>query len=113
MLTLPAKITDIQAPVLDIYMAETLVIINLDESSVDKLIDAARQLSATRFTGPKGRPLSVIPTNDERALPTLHPDHGWLLPLSPPVVKELLESGLSIGDNELDSINVAFIVHSH
>ncbi|WP_099092710.1 hypothetical protein [Corynebacterium crudilactis] len=110
LLALPANIRDIQAATLDIYMAESLVIINLDAQSATMLLDAATHLIPTRFTGPKGRPLSVIPINDPRSRPTLHPDHGWMMPLSPPVVEELLNTGLAPGEKELLSINIAFIV---
>ncbi|AKF28098.1 hypothetical protein YH66_11310 [[Brevibacterium] flavum] len=110
LLALPAQIRDIRSEVLDIFMAESLVIINIDEKSAELLIDAARHHIPTRFTGPNARPLSVIPIEDPRSRPTLHPDHGWMLPLSPPVVDELLGGGLKIGETELESINIAFIV---
>ncbi|WP_096457482.1 hypothetical protein [Corynebacterium suranareeae] len=110
LLALPPQIRDVVAEVLDVFMAESLVIINIDQHSATMLIDAASHLNPTRFTGPKGRPLSVIPIDDPRARPTLHPDHGWMIPLSPPVVEELVDNGLEPGEKELESINVAFIV---
>ncbi|WP_231135379.1 MULTISPECIES: hypothetical protein [Corynebacterium] len=110
LLALPAQVRDIRAKVLDIFMAESLVIINIDEKSAELLIDAARHHIPTRFTGPNARPLSVIPIEDPRSRPTLHPDHGWMLPLSPPVVDELLGGGLKIGETELESTNIAFVV---
>lgn len=110
LLALPAQIRDVHADVLDIFMAESLVIINIDEKSAKLLIDAARHQIPTRFTGPNARPLSVIPIEDPRSRPTLHPDHGWMMPLSPPVVDELIGGGLKIGETELESTNIAFIV---
>ncbi|ALC06500.1 hypothetical protein CDES_10625 [Corynebacterium deserti GIMN1.010] len=110
LLTLPTVLAEVDAQHLDVYLAETLVIINIDENTASTLLNAAQNLTATRFTGNSGRPLTVVPINDPTSRPTLHPDHGWLLPLSPPVVAEIVEYGLGKGEKELESINIAFIV---
>lgn len=108
----PNSITHIDVPLLKVYMAEDLVIINIDTSSAQVLIDAAQHSIPTRLSGPQGRPLSLIPTAHSITPPTLDPNLGWLLPLSPAVSAEILASGLPAGDTELSSINVAFVVEA-
>lgn len=106
----PKTLTDIKVALLKVYMAEDLVIINIDATGAHALLDAAHHLTPTRLSGQQGRPLTLIPTKDSATPPTLDPNQGWLLPLSPAVTKEILNSGLPIGEFELASINVAFVV---
>lgn len=112
LMSYPNSITHIDVPLLKVYMAEDLVIINIDASSAQVLIDAAQHSIPTRLSGPQGRPLSLIPTAHSITPPTLDPNLGWLLPLPPAVSAEILASGLPAGDTELSSINVAFVVEA-
>lgn len=111
-LTPPPRITDVEVPGLRIFTAEALVILTLPLSSLAPLRAGLGKGGSLRLLTAGQRPVSLITGVHDRALPTLDPVHGWLIPCSVESRTELLAllSAARPGDHELSSVNLAMVL---
>lgn len=108
----PEQLPTSEVGALHVHAAETLVVLSTDLAGARALVNAAASRAACQLTCGDNRPVSLIPQDHDRSVPTLDPTLGWLIPLSPETGAEIVRvvSDSGPGEYELATLNFAVVV---
>lgn len=110
----PEQLPATEVGALRVHTAETLVILSTDLRGARALIDIAGARTPQQLTCGQARPVNLLPLPHDQSVPTLDPQQGWLLPLSPETCAEILAavSTEEPGEYELSSLNLALVIEA-
>lgn len=102
--TLPEEALILDIEKLSVRTAGELVILTVDTTGAQALIDASSQRAALQLRGP-GRNVTLVPTRREERI-ALDPEHGWIIPATAQRSAQLAAIDAAPGEYELGGLAV-------